>query len=259
MAITKMLMAAVVAMGVGLSQTQAPVFEVATVKANLSGRAGWEFPAPVHGKLTVINASLKMLIAAAYSVDRVRVTGGPGWASADRFDIVAQGDASASARQVWQMLQGLLTERFGLVLHRETKEMPVYALTVAKGGSKLGKAVEGGTGIQQFRMRDGGGAILGENATLDGLARALSTTLDRPVVNRTGLIGSFDLHDLRWSGDAEKGPPQMEVRTEERGATAGDMPSIFVAIQEQLGLRLDSAKGPVELLVIDRAERPSGR
>src|ERR1700678_3223056 len=117
-------------------------FEAASVKPNRSGREGWEFPPISHGRFTAVNASLRMLIAEAYDVQRSRVTGTLAWFDTERYDIVAKGDANAANNQVKLMLRTLLADRFQLALHRENRELPVFALTVGKNGIKLHKAAE---------------------------------------------------------------------------------------------------------------------
>jgi bla regulator protein blaR1 len=252
-------------------------FEAASVKPNQSGREGWEFPPVSHGRLTIVNASLRMLIAEAYDVQRSSVTGPPGWFDSQRYDIVAKGDADATDSQVRLMLRTLLTDRFSLALHRETKELPILTLTVAKNGPKLkpaeaedlvaaatnpvqpGKVLLPSSGVTMARTPQGGGAIFGSSVSMPELAGALSIVMERPVIDKTGLTGNFDLGALRWTGEGYK-PSATPVVNPQNGEEQHqfDAPSIFTALQEQLGLRLESAKGPVEILVIDRAAKATG-
>jgi uncharacterized protein (TIGR03435 family) len=223
---------------------------------------------------------LKTLLTFAYDVREFQITGGPGWINMDRFDIVAKAERSAGAEnppddprkmteeqrktvgdQMRERLRALLAERFQLTLHRETKEQSVYALVVAKGGPKLqqAQAMEG-TGPRGPMMRMGRGELSGQGVELEMLTRTLSSQLGRTVIDRTGLKGNFDFK-LTWTPDPGQsatplggGPPP--------GADAPpppdpNGPSVFTALQEQLGLRLESQKGPVEMLVIDRVEKPS--
>jgi uncharacterized protein (TIGR03435 family) len=173
------------------------------------------------------------------------------------------------------MLRSLLEERFQLKLHRETKEVPVYALTVAKGGAKLRPYKEGSCsstdptisadplnlpprpepGQKPFCGSIGIGTfgVDGHAMDLDAFARILDRILDRPVVNKTGIAGKFDFH-LEFTADGDT--PRIGVR-DPRPSDPTGLPSIFTALQEQLGLKIESAKGPGEFLVIDHVERPS--
>jgi uncharacterized protein (TIGR03435 family) len=245
---------------------------VASVKPNPSGRLGTDGFQIAHGTLTVRNVSLKMLIEAGYRVQSPRVEGGPAWLNADRYDVIAKGSPTASQEQVWLMLRSLLAARFKVELRRLTKELAIYSLEAGKNSSKLPKRDE--TDCEATSAPDSsrsgfvppcggvarvwgpqGGIMIGQRVPMSGLADALSGVVDRPVVDRTGLTGTFDV-ELRWtpegyrfvSGDSEQRPPA-------EGAEPG--PSILTAVQEQLGLKLVAVKGPVEVLVIMRAEKPT--
>jgi uncharacterized protein (TIGR03435 family) len=252
-------------------------FDAASVKPNQSGREGWEFPPVSHGRLTIINASLRMLIANAYGVQRSRVIGAPEWFNSSRYDIVATGDANATNDQVRQMLQSLLADRFKLALHRETRELPGFALTVGKNATKLRKADDQDTAataaapippgrvllpssdLTMVGTQQGGGVILGSRVSMADLASALAIVLERPVEDRTGLTGKFNLGELRWSGEGFK-PSTTRAVNPENGEEQPqfDAPSLLTAVQEQLGLKLEATKRPGEILAIDRAEKASG-
>ncbi len=193
----------------------------------------------------------------------VPLSGGPAWINSERYDINAKADGNPSKEVMnGPMLQALLEDRFNLRIHRETKEVPVYALMVAKNGSKLKPFVEGSCGDGQDekpRCGLGGVQMAGGNLTLEArkmglaeFAKNVLSVLDRPVVDKTGVTGLFDFH-LEFAPD-ETTPvlPRLKISDD---AAAG--PSIFTAIQEQLGLRLEPAKGPGEFLIIDSVERPS--
>jgi uncharacterized protein (TIGR03435 family) len=159
-----------------------------------------------------------------------------------------------------ERLRALLAERFQLTLHRETKEQSVYALVVAKGGPKLqqGQAKEA-TGPRGPMMRMGRGELSGQGVELEMLTRTLSSQLGRTVIDRTGLKGNFDFK-LTWTPDPGQsaGPPGgLPAGADAPPPPDPNGPSVFTALQEQLGLRLESQKGPVEMLVIDRVEKPS--
>jgi len=193
--------------------------------------------------------------------------------NSDRYDVVAKPERTAGSEsqptefskltgeqqktfqeQMEQRLQALLAERFHLSVHRETKEQPVYALVVGKTGSKLQPAKEGSPGKIQWRRNQ----FTADGVQLQMLTPALASILGRPVIDKTGLTGNFDL-TLEWAPDPN---PSFGNFGPAPGADApppGDPngPSIFTAVQEQLGLRLESEKGPVEIVVIDRVEKPS--
>ena len=264
----------------GQSSTPPLTFEVASVKPSATDDRRTMIQIQPGGGLRTGGTSLKMLLTFAYDVREFQITGGPGWINTDRFDIVAKAERSAGAEnppddprkmteqqrktvgdQMRERLRALLAERFQLTLHRETKEQSVYALVVAKGGPKLqqAQAMEG-TGPRGPMMRMGRGELSGQGVELEMLTRTLSSQLGRTVIDRTGLKGNFDFK-LTWTPDPGQtatplggGPPP--------GADAPpppdpNGPSVFTALQEQLGLRLESQKGPVEMLVIESVAKPS--
>jgi uncharacterized protein (TIGR03435 family) len=226
---------------------QPRVFEVASIKPNHAGvggntgRGGSMRATP--GSLVVENTSLWKLIGAAYGVgaDKDYAIVGPEWLKSERFDITAKMPANTPVPQLLEMLQTLLADRFKVVVHRETRELPMYALVAARSGAKLRPSEDGAT---NFSMQPG--RIKGQKASLTAFADRLSQFLDRPVIDATGLTGVFDL-TLEWTPDP---PPSLG---ETPAAAAG--PSIFTAIQEQLGLRMEVRKGPVQVLIVDHAER----
>jgi bla regulator protein BlaR1 len=240
-------------------------FEVASIKLNKSGRVGWDGFNISHGNFNVANASLQMLVTGAFHLQNAQLSGGPSWFTVDRFDISAKGDQGASRREVLQMLQALLMERFGLVVHRETKDLPIYALVPTKNGSsKLQKAKDGicdtpvqaiGCGETAAMMGPQGGTLWAKSVSTSSIADALSDLTGLLVVDRTGISGQFEFK-LRWSDGIQRVRNENEV-PRETVPNSEAPPSIFVALPEQLGLKLERAKGPVEVLVIDHAEKPS--
>jgi uncharacterized protein (TIGR03435 family) len=190
----------------------------------------------------------------------------------DRFDVVAKGPASSSKVQVWQMLQSLLAERFHLVARRETRELPVYLLEIAKNGVKMKKSSDDdcsgepvpGAASHIFVAPCGGvarvsgprgGYMAGKKLSAPAIASALAEFAGRPVVDRTALSGAFEL-ELYWTPeDYQFTPGDGEGR---RAVSYDPAPSLLEAVQEQLGLKLVSGRAPVEVLVIESAERPSG-
>ncbi len=236
-------------------------FEVASIKPNVSG-AGNRLIRPTPGRLRVFNMSLKDLVTFAYQVWDFQVSGGPGWINSDHYDIEAKAEGNPSQDQMKLMLQALLQDRFKLALHHDTKELPIYELTVAKGGLKIQPLKPGGCipldptnpnptpGKKPFdfcgAMGMGRGGFDAANASMADMARMFSIPLGRTVVDKTGIAGEFPVH-LTFAPDEVAGVP----------AAPDAGPSLFTAVQEQLGLKLESGKGPVEVLVIDRVEKPS--
>jgi uncharacterized protein (TIGR03435 family) len=210
-------------------------FEVASVKPNPSGSGHSDVD--VDGNLLRMNnVTLKACIAWAYRATDSEISG-PDWLNSERFDLVAKAE---SGKPKPEMLAAVLAERFKLAVHRETRELTVYALVAAKNGPKI-KPVDPGEGDTTSRR----GHVTITRTSMHGLARFLAgpnVRLGRPVVDKTGLDGVYSF-DLEWT---------PEGRTEPE---AGAPPSIFVALQEQLGLKLEAQKAPVDILVVDHAEK----
>ena len=198
-----------------------------------------------------------MLLQWAYTVPDTRILGGPAWLGSTKFDIEAKADASvdeqmrnlssdAGKLQKQKMLQALLADRFQLKLHQETRDLPIYALVLAKSGPNFQPSQINGTTVNGRR---GEIHVQGSDDTLALLAGELAHVLGRVVVNQTSLHERCDL-DLKWTPDDAAGGGASPS-----GGEA--LPSIFTAIQEQLGLKLESAKGPVSVLVLDQVALPS--
>jgi uncharacterized protein (TIGR03435 family) len=212
------------------------------------------------------NVTLKTLIAFAYQIQEYRILGGPGWISSDRFTVEARAaDPTTPPEQLKLMLQSLFSDRFQLAVRRETKESNVYNLVVAKGGPKIKLSADQsptdingpappGAGPNHGAIRLGAGSMIGNATPLSRFASMLSQRLDRVVIDKTNLTGRFDIR-LQWTPDLGENP--LSPTGLPLPAEPGDAPSIFVAMQEQLGLKLESARGPVEFLVIDHVEKPS--
>ena len=254
-----------------------PQFEVASIKPAAPDQRGTFIRDAPGGRLNINNMSLKEMIVLAWKIQPFQISGGPAWFDSDHFDITAKSESSPKQDDMARMLQALLMDRFQLMLHRETKELPIYALVLAKKDGKLGpKLIESKAGsCAQFDPAKPppppepgkpptlgcGGMMMGPDrvtAASVGIAEltpVLSRILGRTVADKTGLTGKFDI-SMEWAPDpsqavqfAPDGP-----RPAPRDATG---PSIFTALQEQLGLKLESQKGPVEIFVIDRVEKPS--
>jgi bla regulator protein BlaR1 len=228
-------------------------FEVASVKPSAPNIRGIWFT-PTNGKLTVKNAPLEWIMAEAYQVQpfRFRLANAPGWIRTARYDIDAKApDPKASKAELAGMLRKLLAERFHLSIHREMKEAPVYSLTVGKGGPKL-QPPEHPDGPHGIDYRNGGTILLGRNATMEEFADSISFRMERTVVDKTGLTRHYDFR-------LEFAPDEFVARFGEDRPAATDLNStnVFTALQEQLGLKLEAGRGPVEMLVIDRVERPT--
>jgi bla regulator protein blaR1 len=260
-----------------------PVYEVASIKPNKSANNMVRLMSTPNG-LDATNVTLQMLVKVAYGVEDNQISGGPSWFNSDHYDINAKMDSGAAdalhklnedqGRLVRQhMLQALLGDRFKLTVRHETKELSVYALIAAKSGPKLHEAKPGDTypngikgldgvavGRPGFMLR-GRGWITGQGLPMTALAELLTEQLGRPVVDKTGLTGIYDFK-LQWTPDESQGVmfrgaepgPQTPTSTSSPDSSG---PSVFTAIQEQLGLRLESQKGSGEVLVIDHVEKPS--
>jgi uncharacterized protein (TIGR03435 family) len=278
------------------AEAPAPVFEVASVKPYKETTNGRLFMNFTPGRFTATGVPLRFLILNAYRVSTYQLVGGPGWLDSERFDVAAKAPDGARPDQMQLMLRALLADRFKLVVHNETRDAPVYVLVMARGDGKLGPKMTrstvdcapivaerqaaarargpGAAAAPPFippkpgerpvctsRMSGtsgpGGGFVLtysGGSQTIASLAQNLSGNLNRRVIDRTGLTGEFDF-DLQYA-------PERPLSTAAAGAGGGttvapvdDSPSIFSAVQE-LGLKLESQRGPVEFLVIDSAEQP---
>jgi uncharacterized protein (TIGR03435 family) len=245
------------------SSVKLPEYEVASVKENKSDNHMMRMMTNADGYSTT-NVSLQTLIANAYGIKQDLISGGPGWVESKGFDVdakVAGPDIEQlkklTPRQRASMLQPILAERFKLKVHLETKELPIYELTVMKTGPKFKEAAPDpppADGVKDDdahkhggMMTMGPGMFTGEDLPMASIAGQLSYVVHRTVVDKTGLTGKYNV-DLKFA--SEDGPKQDS-------GSADTAPSIFTAVQEQLGLKLQSAKGLVETLVIDHAELPS--
>jgi uncharacterized protein (TIGR03435 family) len=245
-----------------------PAFEVASVRPNKSGSSNTSARIAPGGRVTVINATLRSIIRNGWNLQPFQMVGGPDWIDTERFDIVAKvadadlpPDGRMVREQIGLRVQTMLEDRFKLVTHWETRDLPVYALVLAKSDGKHGPRFKPHTGTCADRAQNGGpvrppsenvncgtnisvsatsGKITGNGLTMETFARNLSGIAGRNVINKTGLEGAFDV--------------EIEFTPEQSAETTG--PSLFTALQEQLGLKLDSQRSPVDVLVIDSAEQP---
>ena len=254
-------MIAVLVLCVG-SVAQAPArpgfeaFEVAKVSITDEKEQGRFIRMENDHRLVERGYSVKGLIAAAYDLNPKTISGEPGWANSEHYDIeaVTPGAVRPTHDEQMKMLRALLSERFGLKFHREKKEFSIYAMTVAKGGLKLKAAEDAsvpptvGPGIAYPARVE----LPGRNATVGELASLLQRAiLDRPVVDRTGLTGRYDFtlvwapNDSEFGGDGPKAPE------------SAPSPPLFEALEQQLGLKLEATRGTVDALVVDAVTRPS--
>jgi uncharacterized protein (TIGR03435 family) len=228
-----------------------PSFEVASVKPGNPGNPRVSYSVDPGGRFIAVNITLRTLIGFAHGV---RTVGGPSWLDSQKYDIEAKPDAAfarnpdpANSPQLRLMLQSLLEDRFRLTHHRETREEQVYTLAIAKGGTKLVEPTDAEVKDPKRGIMPGPGGVRGVAAPISNLTGLLSQQLGRTVIDRTGLTGKYDF-ELKWT-------PDTAPRVESNNEAPSDGPSLFTAVQEQLGLRLESAKAPVEFLVIDHVEK----
>ncbi len=255
-----------------------PTFEIISVRPVKSGDSMQTRISVTPGGISLLGFPLKVILRDAFGVWNDRIIEVPGWVSSSRFDIeakVATEDVPRFKRlkptEIMAMFLPVLQDRFGLSFHHETRELTVYRLVISKGGLKMKEADPNNTYPNGFGTPDassGAGIMrmmpdefVGQAVPIAGLAQSLSLIIDRTVVDKTGLTGRYDF-DLKWEPDEAAGlflrgpdgegpPPGAEP------ASQGTGPSIFTALQEQLGLKLTVKKEPVDLIVIDHMEQPT--
>jgi uncharacterized protein (TIGR03435 family) len=259
------------------AQSAKPAFQAASVKANTTNPPRRIVRPQAGGRLMAENAPLMMLIQNAYRVQMFQVVGGPDWINTDGFDLEAKPESSATRDEMWRMLQALLADRFKLTMHREKRDLPAYLLTAAKGGVK--QLLSSGCtdpapdqslpstpaavrsplcGNVSVTMSAEGLTMQGDKVQPAELVRMLADVLGRPVLDRTEISGVFNVQIKFARDDATQGLPRnLGPVSLTPGEADPNRPSIFAAIQEQMGLKLQSGKGPVDVLVIDHVERPS--
>lgn len=232
-------------------ETAPPAFEAASVKPSRPGGARTRSIEP--GRITYLDTALSEFITMAYGLKRYQLSG-PDWilnGSSERFDVVATAGSAVSAAEIKRMLGPLLVERFHLAFHRQTRELPLFALTVAKGGPKFRQPGDGGSALPP--SPDGNGGFSFKNWSMAYFADWLSIlpVLGRPVIDRTGLDGSYSFHANLFNLPKGATPVDMKMAM----ATGDDSDAVFSALGEQLGLKLQAQKAPIEFLVIDHADK----
>ena len=260
-------------------------FEVASVKRNSSGENFIRIGMQPGGRYTATNVPLSQLITQAYQLQRFQLIGGPDWIRSDRFDISAKAEGEVqptppgTAGAIQMMVRNLLADRFKLVVHEEERDLPIYALVLAREDKRLGPKLQSSTVDCQALMREaaaagrggapppapgqrpfcgmqmGNGTLRGSSFAMSQLPNVLAPIVQRYVVDRTGLTGNFDI-DLTFTpeqigGGGAGAAPGVAPAPDMAGA------SIFTALQEQLGLKLESSRGPVKVLVIDSVQPPT--
>ena len=244
----------------GMATTTAKSFEVATIKPNTAGEdAPWHLGPPGRGSISIANLPLRSIIIQSFRTQRWMVFGGPEWITQERFDIVGKGpDPTATNPEVWEMMRSLLVDRFHLKYHVEDRDMAVLALTVAKGGHKLTPGEKGRCAEEIKQQRNCGDILIPRfgaamfNMPVGALVTSLTGRAGRPVVDRTGLTGRYDItlsfmpdgmtHEQWDSLPAEGRPEEM---------------SMFEALERQAGLKLEPSRASMPVLVIDNVDRPS--
>jgi uncharacterized protein (TIGR03435 family) len=271
------------ALAVGfLAQAAGPTFEVASVKANTSGDLRATLTPQPGGRFTATNVTLAALIRFAYDLPDFQVSGGPGWINSDRFDVLAKAEGDAPAAGQRLMLQRLLSERFKVVAHIEPRSLPIYALIMSRSDGRMGPQLRRteldctqneqatiGLGLGDASsngpprcgffgfapgtdLPSGRGGLAFRGLTMAGLAKRLAVVVRRTVVDETGLTGYFD-GEFDFIAELPIPPPPPGVPSP---FARDPFASIFAVFPQQLGLKLDARRGPVEVLVIEGAERP---
>lgn len=250
------------------SPSAVPPLDAISVKPDSSGSGRARLLYTADG-VSATNVTVYMLLKEAYDLNDDQIVDAPAWAKTDRFDIEGKvtGPEAAQVAGVAHdeqrtYYQQLLTARFGLITHRETRDLPEYALTIGKSGSRLQESNTGSNAqaqkppVPMFRMRadKDGKKIEASNASLAPFLNLLSNEVGRTVIDRTGLKDRYDF-TLSWSPEIPSNSPSLEAQTPTGAAPAN--PGLFTAIQEQLGLKLEPVKGSIEVLVIDHIKKPS--
>jgi len=262
----------------GAASQPLPSFDVASVKQNDSVGESGRISGPTPGRFTVTNVPLRFIMLYGYQLLDHQLIGAPDWTFSTRFDITATypTENAPTEQDARAMLQKLLADRFGFVGHRDTRELPMYALVMARRDRSLGPQlvrsdVDCEKWLAEKRPQLGAGGpspvapggarpacmmmttrqfLTAGTKTIQNLSVSLQSLVGRPVVDRTGLSGTFNI-DLQWTSGVAPAPAGGNAPPPDEGA------SIFTALQEQLGLKLEPARGPFEVLVIDSVQRPT--
>ena len=233
-----------------MAKTADPDWDVVSVKARDPNEPSNSQSTGMKGRqYTMVNRTVRAMLLFSYGLHKTQIVGGPSWIETERWDVQGVPDVPGhpNLKQAQILTRKLLEERFGLKVHKETKEMAVYAISVAKGGEKMARSVGDPNGTPDETESSNGGQVTMRmtNMSLGEFAPDLAFFLDRPAVDQTGLTGRYDFL-LKWTADDSRAPTDGSAP-----------PGLFTAIQQQIGLKLEPAKAPVEVLMIDAVERPS--
>jgi uncharacterized protein (TIGR03435 family) len=251
-------------------QVVLPAFEVASIKVNASGSENFGFTARPGGVMVATNVSTRQIVTYSYSMQNSRVEGGPDWLDTVRYDITAKASEAARPDQMLLMFRTLLADRFKLVMHTDARDTAIFALVQARPDGRLGPQLRASSTVDCDAARaeqargaaiaasDGrpicggrtrAGLITAGAVSMDELARNMSRMVGRAIVNRTGLQGRYDF-DLKFT-------PEGELTAAPAADRPPDAPpSLFVALEEQLGLKLEPERAPVDVVVVDSIARP---
>jgi uncharacterized protein (TIGR03435 family) len=244
------------------AQSPEPGFDVVSIKRNVSGSFPVGPEARRGGSFIAINATLERIVRFAYDLPSYRVVGSDDWVRRDRFDIEARVARDASSEEIQRMVQALMADRFHLVIRREQREGPIYTLLLARSDKRTGPnlrpsaagcAAPAGRGetMEEQRTPNGGVSTQRTCAPLAVLVSSLSNALQAPVDDQTALTGLWD-SELSYTGERRRNANAAAIAQDPNEA-----PALFTALQEQLGLRLESRRGPVDVLVIESAAQPT--
>jgi uncharacterized protein (TIGR03435 family) len=236
-----------------VAQQSRPMFEVASVRRNTSVDSGWSSNQN-SGAYNITNATLQAVIRLAYGVRDDQILGGPGWLQTDRFDIVAKSSPDVPPAQMRIMLQSLLEDRFKLVVRREQREMAVLALVLNRSDGRLGSGLNrvnecsrSNAVRRPSRSAPAGAGGFGGCGPASAITGMVSQHLQATVIDKTGLTGTFEVSIFYAPDDVASATP----------ASVSDLPSFPAALQEQWGLKLESTRGPVDVLVIESVQQPT--
>ncbi|HEY4362133.1 MAG TPA: M56 family metallopeptidase [Bryobacteraceae bacterium] len=248
----------------GMQTVAEKQFEVATIKPAAPDAKGWHLGPPGRGAVDIGNLELKKIVASSFRIQDSMVFG-PGWMDSVKYDIVGKGpDATVANPVVWEMMRSLLRERFHMQYHVETREFPIYTLTVAKGFVKLKDGADGRCAADLKAGKNCGDILFFPfgvgiyNMPIGGLVGGLGRYLQnhgqplRPIVDKTGLTGKYDVQ-VTWMPEGITSEQLESVPKEQRPEDV----TMFEAFEKQAGLKLESTKGPIQVVVVDRIERPS--
>jgi uncharacterized protein (TIGR03435 family) len=244
------------------AQSQAPTFDVVSIKRNVSGSFPVGPEARAGGSFVATNATLERIVRFAYDVPDYQVAGGFDWVRTNRFDIEARAGRDVPSEEIKRMVQAVLESRFQLVIRREQRQLPTYTLLVARDDKRLGPnlrpsaagcdlPVGRGETTEERRTPNGGVATRRTCASIAALVSSLSNALRGPVEDKTALTGLWD-YELSFTGERRRNADTAAIARD-----PNDAPALFTAVQEQLGLKLEPGRGPVDVLVIESAAQPT--